>query len=77
MGVRRATRQQPPLSSSVLSTDSMHIGVLAAAAHAASSGGSFTIYYNPRYVIYPAVLVFKLLLCFSVRCLHILFLKSL
>ncbi|PAN40600.1 hypothetical protein PAHAL_7G327300 [Panicum hallii] len=48
VGVRRATRQQPPLSSSVLSTDSMHIGVLAAAAHAASSGGSFTIYYNPR-----------------------------
>ncbi|OEL30198.1 Auxin response factor 11 [Dichanthelium oligosanthes] len=48
VGVRRATRQQPALSSSVLSTDSMHIGVLAAAAHAASSGGSFTIYYNPR-----------------------------
>ncbi|KAJ1260484.1 hypothetical protein BS78_10G236200 [Paspalum vaginatum] len=48
VGVRRATQQQPALSSSVLSTDSMHIGVLAAAAHAASSGGSFTIYYNPR-----------------------------
>ncbi|XP_062227028.1 auxin response factor 11-like isoform X2 [Phragmites australis] len=48
VGIRRATRQQPALSSSVLSTDSMHIGVLAAAAHAASSGGSFTIYYNPR-----------------------------
>ncbi|ONM12538.1 auxin response factor 11 isoform X1 [Zea mays] len=48
VGVRRATRQQPALSSSVLSTDSMHIGVLAAAAHAASSGGSFTVYYNPR-----------------------------
>jgi hypothetical protein len=28
----------------ILSTDSMHIGVLATAAHAASSGGSFTIY---------------------------------
>ncbi|KQJ85161.2 auxin response factor 11 isoform X2 [Brachypodium distachyon] len=48
LGVRRATRQQTQLSSSVLSTDSMHIGVLAAAAHAASSGSSFTIYYNPR-----------------------------
>ncbi|KAL5215222.1 hypothetical protein ABZP36_004374 [Zizania latifolia] len=48
LGVRRATRQQTTLSSSVLSTDSMHIGVLAAAAHAASSGSSFTIYYNPR-----------------------------
>lgn len=49
VGVRRATNQQTALSSSVLSTDSMHIGVLAAAAHAASSGSSFTIYYNPRY----------------------------
>ncbi|KAL6844414.1 hypothetical protein ACP4OV_026087 [Aristida adscensionis] len=48
LGVRRATGQQTALSSSVLSTDSMHIGVLAAAAHAASSGSSFTIYYNPR-----------------------------
>ncbi|SPT20263.1 unnamed protein product [Triticum aestivum] len=48
VGVRRATNQQTALSSSVLSTDSMHIGVLAAAAHAASSGSSFTIYYNPR-----------------------------
>ncbi|XP_037479565.1 auxin response factor 11-like isoform X2 [Triticum dicoccoides] len=48
VGVRRATNQQSALSSSVLSTDSMHIGVLAAAAHAASSGSSFTIYYNPR-----------------------------
>jgi hypothetical protein len=56
VGVRRATRQQPALSSSVLSTDSMHIGVLAAAAHAASSGGSFTIYYNPRYVIYLTII---------------------
>jgi len=52
-----ATWQQSALSSSVLSTDGTHIGVLAAAAHAASSGGSFTIYYNPRCVIYLAVLL--------------------
>ncbi|CAM0902254.1 unnamed protein product [Alopecurus aequalis] len=55
VGVRRATSQQTPLSSSVLSTDSMHIGVLAAAAHAASSGSSFTIYYNPRTSLSPFV----------------------
>ncbi|XP_078173490.1 transcriptional factor B3 family protein / auxin-responsive factor AUX/IAA-like protein [Carex rostrata] len=48
VGVRRANRQMPTLPSSVLSTDSMHIGVLAAAAHAASSRSPFTIYYNPR-----------------------------
>ncbi|PSS31271.1 Auxin response factor like [Actinidia chinensis var. chinensis] len=48
LGVRRATRQQTALPSSVLSADSMHIGVLAAAAHAASNRSPFTIFYNPR-----------------------------
>ncbi|XP_068312196.1 auxin response factor 5-like [Pyrus communis] len=48
IGVRRANRQQTTLPSSVLSADSMHIGVLAAAAHAASNRSSFTIFYNPR-----------------------------
>ncbi|XP_072977820.1 auxin response factor 11 [Typha angustifolia] len=48
LGVRRANRQQTSLPSSVLSTDSMHIGVRAAAAHAAASRSPFTIYYNPR-----------------------------
>lgn len=49
LGVRRANHQQTALPSSVLSTDSMHIGVLAAAAHAAASRSPFTVYYNPRY----------------------------
>nr|CAD1820621.1 unnamed protein product [Ananas comosus var. bracteatus] len=48
LGVRRANRQQSALPSSVLSTDSMHIGVLAAAAHAAANRSPFTVYYNPR-----------------------------
>ncbi|WOK95347.1 hypothetical protein Cni_G04054 [Canna indica] len=48
LGVRRANRKQIALPSSVLSTDSMHIGVLAAAAHAAASRSPFTVYYNPR-----------------------------
>ncbi|KAJ8500377.1 hypothetical protein OPV22_010929 [Ensete ventricosum] len=47
-GIRRANRQQPALSSSVLSSDSMHIGILAAAAHAATNSSPFTIFYNPR-----------------------------
>lgn len=50
LGVRRANRQQTNLPSSVLSADSMHIGVLAAAAHAAANRSPFTIFYNPRYV---------------------------
>lgn len=49
VGVRRVNRQQTTLPSSVLSADSMHIGVLAAAAHAASNRSPFTIFYNPRY----------------------------
>lgn len=50
VGVRRANRQQTTLPSSVLSADSMHIGVLAAAAHAAANQSPFTIFYNPRFI---------------------------
>ncbi|EYU38831.1 hypothetical protein MIMGU_mgv1a002956mg [Erythranthe guttata] len=48
LGVRRVNRQLATLPSSVLSADSMHIGILAAAAHAAASRSPFTIFYNPR-----------------------------
>ncbi|KAK4761704.1 hypothetical protein SAY87_029588 [Trapa incisa] len=48
LGIRRANRPQPALSSSVISSDSMHIGILAAAAHAAANCSPFTIFYNPR-----------------------------
>ncbi|KAI3814771.1 hypothetical protein L1987_14415 [Smallanthus sonchifolius] len=48
LGIRRANRQPANLSSSVLSSDSMHIGVLAAAAHAAANNSPFTVFYNPR-----------------------------
>ncbi|KAA8534748.1 hypothetical protein F0562_029810 [Nyssa sinensis] len=48
LGIRRANRQQPALSSSVISSDSMHIGIFAAAAHAAANNSPFTIFYNPR-----------------------------
>ncbi|KAF9599595.1 hypothetical protein IFM89_001091 [Coptis chinensis] len=48
MCVRRANHLQIALPSSVLSADSMHFGVLAAAAHAAANRSPFTIFYNPR-----------------------------
>ncbi|KAL2938875.1 Auxin response factor 6 [Bienertia sinuspersici] len=48
LGIRRATRPQTVMPSSVLSSDSMHIGLLAAAAHAASTNSRFTIFFNPR-----------------------------
>ncbi|CAA0821060.1 Auxin response factor 8 [Striga hermonthica] len=48
LGIRRATRPQTVMPSSVLSSDSMHIGLLAAAAHAAATSSCFTVFYNPR-----------------------------
>ncbi|XP_074310683.1 auxin response factor 8-like isoform X2 [Silene latifolia] len=48
LGIRRATRPQTVMPSSVLSSDSMHIGLLAAAAHAAATNSCFTIFFNPR-----------------------------
>ncbi|XP_028768782.1 auxin response factor 8 [Neltuma alba] len=48
LGIRRASRPQTVMPSSVLSTDSMHIGLLAAAAHAAATNSCFTVFYNPR-----------------------------
>jgi hypothetical protein len=48
LGIRRANRQATNISSSVLSSDSMHIGILAAAAQAAANNSPFIIFYNPR-----------------------------
>ncbi|CAN6896317.1 unnamed protein product [Brassica oleracea] len=48
LGIRRANRQTPTLTSSVISSDSMHIGILAAAAHANANSSPFTIFFNPR-----------------------------
>ncbi|XP_049397486.1 auxin response factor 6-like isoform X1 [Solanum stenotomum] len=48
LGIRRANRPQTVLPSSVLSSDSMHIGLLAAAAHATATNSRFTIFFNPR-----------------------------
>ncbi|KAL3344276.1 hypothetical protein AABB24_023620 [Solanum stoloniferum] len=48
LGIRRAVRPQTVMPSSVLSSDSMHIGLLAAAAHAAATNSCFTVFFNPR-----------------------------
>lgn len=63
LGIRRANRQPTNLSSSVLSSDSMHIGILAAAAHAAANNSPFTVFYNPRSS--ASFLLVLLLFCFS------------
>ncbi|XP_004297494.1 PREDICTED: auxin response factor 2 [Fragaria vesca subsp. vesca] len=48
VGVRRAMRQQGNVPSSVISSHSMHLGVLATAWHAIKTGTMFTVYYKPR-----------------------------
>lgn len=48
VGVRRAMRQQANVPSSVISSHSMHLGVLATAWHAVNTGTMFTVYYKPR-----------------------------
>ncbi|KAL1223244.1 Auxin response factor 8 [Cardamine amara subsp. amara] len=48
LGIRHATRPQTCVPSSMLSSDSMHIGLLAAAAHAAATNSCFTVFYHPR-----------------------------
>ncbi|KAJ1275687.1 hypothetical protein BS78_05G155000 [Paspalum vaginatum] len=48
VGVRRAMRHQANVPSSVISSHSMHLGVLATAWHAVNTGTMFTVYYKPR-----------------------------
>ncbi|XP_044461978.1 auxin response factor 1-like [Mangifera indica] len=48
VGVRKHMRQQTNLPSSVISSHSMHLGVLATASHAVSTGTLFSIFYKPR-----------------------------
>jgi len=56
-------RQQGVVPSSVISSHSMHLGVLATAWHAISTGTMFTVYYKPRYVLPHAYCVLWLLSC--------------
>lgn len=50
VGVRRLARQQSPMPSSVISSQSMHLGVLATASHAVMTRTMFLVYYKPRFV---------------------------
>ncbi|KAK3144702.1 hypothetical protein QOZ80_4AG0316580 [Eleusine coracana subsp. coracana] len=48
VGVRRLMRQVNNMPSSVISSHSMHLGVLATASHAISTGSLFSVFYKPR-----------------------------
>lgn len=49
VGVRRIMRLLNNMPSSVISSHSMHLGVLATASHAISTGTLFSVFYKPRY----------------------------
>ncbi|KAK3018481.1 hypothetical protein RJ639_003566, partial [Escallonia herrerae] len=48
VGVRRLMRQLNNMPSSVISSHSMHLGVLATASHAIATGTFFSVFYKPR-----------------------------
>ncbi|XP_027335927.1 auxin response factor 9-like isoform X3 [Abrus precatorius] len=48
VGVRRLSRQASSMPSSVISSQSMHLGVLATASHAVATQTLFVVYYKPR-----------------------------
>ncbi|XP_057478902.1 auxin response factor 9-like [Actinidia eriantha] len=48
VGVRRVARQQSSMPTSVISSHSMHLGVLATASHAVATQTLFVVYYKPR-----------------------------
>ncbi|KAJ6723103.1 AUXIN RESPONSE FACTOR 4-RELATED [Salix koriyanagi] len=48
VGLRRLARQQSSIPSSVISSQSMHLGVLATASHAVLTQSLFLVYYKPR-----------------------------
>uniref|UniRef100_A0A1D1Y1S3 Auxin response factor n=1 Tax=Anthurium amnicola TaxID=1678845 RepID=A0A1D1Y1S3_9ARAE len=48
VGVRRLMRQSSNMPPSIISGHSMHLGVLATASHAVSTGTIFSVFYKPR-----------------------------
>ncbi|KAL9242941.1 hypothetical protein vseg_016896 [Gypsophila vaccaria] len=48
VGVRRVARQPSNMPSSVISSQTMHLGVLATASHAITTHTFFVVYYKPR-----------------------------
>ncbi|XP_066313507.1 auxin response factor 1-like isoform X1 [Miscanthus floridulus] len=48
VGVRRLVQKQSTMPASVISSQSMHLGVLASASHAIKTNSIFLVYYRPR-----------------------------
>ncbi|CAL1395876.1 unnamed protein product [Linum trigynum] len=48
VGVRRHMRQQPNMPPCIVSSQNMHVGILATASHAIATGTPFSVFYKPR-----------------------------
>lgn len=62
VGVRRRARQLTSMPSSVISSQSMHLGVLATASHAVTTQTRFVVYYKPRYSCFLIIEVINILI---------------
>lgn len=51
VGVRRLAKQQSTMPASVISSQSMRLGVLATASHAVRTTTIFVVFYKPRYIV--------------------------
>lgn len=58
VGIRRFSRQPSTMPSSVISSQSMHLGVLATASHAVSTQTRFVVYYKPRYSLFVKAAIY-------------------
>ena len=73
VGVRRLVQKQSTMPASVISSQSMHLGVLASASHALKTNSIFVVYYRPRLdllfqknkLFYTASCLIKLSLLFA------------
>jgi hypothetical protein len=78
VGVRRLMREVNNMPSSVISSHSMHLGVLATASHAISTGTLFSIFYKPRFEVILSVYLIGSCYLFMVTLLcHILLIEQL
>jgi hypothetical protein len=64
VGVRRLMRQLNNMPSSVISSHSMHLGVLATASHAKSTGTLFSVFYKPRFDSFILLVYTYIVQCF-------------
>lgn len=65
IGIRRLVCQPCSIPQSMISSQSMHLGVLATASHAVATQTMLVVYYKPRFLLYSPLFIKDL----NSRCL--------